>query len=194
MPSRSISRRDCRDLFNPVNPSLILGISAFDLRHNFVASFRYAFPFTSSKNPLHAMAVAGIARFTTRLPVTVRQRQRHVAVGTIPNGINNNGVNTPRWSGKTLHVDANPRGGAEVFDASQFAPAGAGKHGQRAPAFFSSPAWKTWMPPSRASSNSEATSSSFAPEAFNAFNHAQFSDLRRWRGLHQAVYSPTVLL
>jgi len=34
---------------NPVNPSLSRGLSAFDLRHNFVASFHYAFPFAASK-------------------------------------------------------------------------------------------------------------------------------------------------
>ncbi len=39
-------------------------------------------------------------------------------LGTIPNGINNNGVDTPEWSGQSLSLHTNPRGGAAMFDAS----------------------------------------------------------------------------
>ena len=49
---------------------------------------------------LHAVvegwAVAGIARFTTGLPVTLLNNNDTSLLGTIPNGINNNGVDTPR--------------------------------------------------------------------------------------------------
>ncbi len=39
---------------NPINPSLSRGLSAFDMRHNFVASFHYDLPATFSKSLLYA--------------------------------------------------------------------------------------------------------------------------------------------
>ena len=160
---------------NPVNPSLSRGLSAFDLRHNFVASFHYAFPFASPKNPLHAVALAGIARFTTGLPVTLVNNSDTSLLGTIPNGINNNGVNTPEWSGKTLHINTNPRGGAEVFDASQFSLPALGTMGNARRRFFSGPGLEVLDATlSREFQLREGRVLELRAEAFNAFNHAQF--------------------
>ena len=57
---------------NPVNPSLSRALSAFDLRHNLVASFRYQVPESKQKGLLHTMtsgwALAGITRFYLRPP------------------------------------------------------------------------------------------------------------------------------
>ena len=36
-------------------------------------------------------------------------------LGTIPNGID-----TPEWSGSSLHINTNPRGGQFAFDPAQF--------------------------------------------------------------------------
>jgi hypothetical protein len=36
------------------------------------------------------------------LPVTLLNNNDTSLLGTIPNGINNNGVDTPQWSGKSL--------------------------------------------------------------------------------------------
>ena len=84
---------------NPVNPSLSRALSAFDMRHNAVVSFRYELPeLERAERLLHAMAggwgVAGIARFTSGLPVTLLNNNDTSLLGTIPNGINNNGVDT----------------------------------------------------------------------------------------------------
>ena len=88
---------------NPVDPSLSRGLSAFDMRHNFVTTFRYGYRNGSAPGPVHAAtegwAVSGIARFTTGLPVTMFNNNDTSLLGTIPNGINNNGVDTPNWSG-----------------------------------------------------------------------------------------------
>ena len=110
---------------NPVDPSLSRGLSAFDMRHNLVTSFHYEIPAPKRAQGLmhtamEGWAVAGIARFTTGLPVTLLNNNDTSLLGTIPNGINNNGVDTPEWSGKSLSLNLNPRGGAAVFDASQF--------------------------------------------------------------------------
>jgi hypothetical protein len=160
---------------NPVDPSLSRGLSAFDLRHNFVASFRYAFPQLSSKNPLHAVAVAGIARFTTGLPVTLLNNNDTSLLGTIPNGINNNGVDTPQWSGNSLSINTNPRNGAAVFDASQFSLPALGAMGNARRRFFSGPGMENLdATVSREFSLREGRTFEFRAEGFNVFNHAQF--------------------
>ena len=131
---------------NPVDPSLSRGLSAFDLRHNFVASLplRLSTAQASANNSgiRRSWALAGIARFTTGLPVTLLNNNDTSLLGTIPNGINNNGVDTPEWSGKTLHINTNPRGGAAVFDASQFSLPALGTMGNARRRFFSGPGWK----------------------------------------------------
>jgi hypothetical protein len=164
---------------NPVNPSLSRGLSAFDMRHNFVTSFHYEVPALGSSGPLHAMesgwSVAGILRFTSGLPVTLLNNNDTSLLGTIPNGINNNGVDTPQWSGSSLHLNTNPRGGAAVFDASQFSLPALGVMGNARRRFFSGPGMEnldaTLM---RNVHLRESRSLEFRVEVFNAFNHAQF--------------------
>jgi hypothetical protein len=164
---------------NPVNPSLSRGLSAFDMRHNFVASFHLALPGPQSERLLHAMAqgwaLSGIARLTTGLPVTLLNNNDTSLLGTIPNGINNNGVDTPAWSGRSLSLNTNPRTGQPVFDASQFSLPALGTMGNARRRFFSGPGLE----------NIDATLArdvhlrddhvvEFRAEAFNIVNHAQF--------------------
>jgi hypothetical protein len=164
---------------NPVNPSLSRGLSSFDLRHNLVASFRYQLPAIGSDGAMHAFTagwqVAGIARATSGLPVTLLNNNDTSLLGTIPNGINNNGVDTPDWSGGSLHLNTNPRAGAPVFDAGQFTLPALGTVGNARRRFFSGPGLE----------NLDATVSRTIPiegthvlevrgEAFNLINHAQF--------------------
>ncbi len=164
---------------NPVNPSLSRGLSAFDLRQNFVTSFHYDLPAISSKGPLHAMeegwAVAGIVRFTTGLPITLLNNNDTSLLGTIPNGINNNGVDTPEWSGNSLRINTNPRNGAAVFDASQFSLPALGTMGNARRRFFSGPGMENLdATVSREISLREGRAIELRAEAFNVFNHAQF--------------------
>ncbi len=165
---------------NPVDPSLSRGLSAFDMRHNFVASFRYAVPemlprVCCMRSRNSGWAVAGIARFTTGLPVTLLNNNDTSLLGTIPNGINNNGVDTPEWNGGSLHLNTDPRGGAAVFDAGQFSLPALGTMGNARRRFFSGPGLENLDATiSREFSMPEKTSFEFRAEAFNVFNHAQF--------------------
>jgi hypothetical protein len=128
---------------NPVNPSLSRGLSAFDLRQNFVASFHDVLPAPKGAGRFDWLAagwaVAGIARFTSGLPITLLNNNDTSLLGTIPNGINNNGVDTPDWSGKSLHLNRNPRGGRPVFDSSQLTLPALGTMGTARRRFFSGP-------------------------------------------------------
>jgi len=164
---------------NPVNPSLSRGLSAFDLRQNFVVSFRYQLPAPAAAGLLHAIgsgwAVSGIARFTTGLPVTLLNNNDTSLLGTIPNGINNNGVDTPDWSGKSLHLNLNPRGGAPVFDSTELTLPALGTMGSARRRFFSGPGMENLDAalvrtiPLRPEKTLELRA-----EAFNVANHAQF--------------------
>jgi hypothetical protein len=165
---------------NPIDPSLSRGLSAFDLRHNFVASFNYEVPkIKRADHLLYALAggwaVSGIARFTTGLPVTLFNNNDTSLLGTIPNGINNNGVDTPEWRGGPLHLNTNPRGGAAVFDASQFSLPALGTLGNARRRFFSGPGMENLdATVSRELRMGNDRGVEFRLEAFNVFNHAQF--------------------
>jgi len=164
---------------NPVSPSLSRALSAFDLRHNLVASFHYEFPALKDVHLLNwavsGWSLAGIARFTSGLPVTLLNNNDTSLLGTIPNGINNNGVDTPQWSGKSLSINRNPRGGAAVFDSTQLTAPALGTLGNARRRFFSGPGMENLDATLSRTVVVEGTRSlEFRAEAFNLLNHAQF--------------------
>jgi len=164
---------------NPVNPSLSRALSAFDLSHNLVASFHFGVPSLKSARPINwfvkGWALAGIARFTSGLPVTLLNNNDTSLLGTIPNGINNNGVDTPNWSGDSLSLHTNPRGAAPVFDATQLTLPALGTIGNARRRFFSGPGMENLDATlSRSFFSKDNRSLEFRAEAFNLANHAQF--------------------
>jgi hypothetical protein len=96
-------------------------------------------------------------------------------LGASPNGINNNGVDTPDWSGKSLSLRTNPRGGQAVFDASQLTLPALGTLGNARRRFFSGPGLENMDATlSRTLHMKEKRTIEFRAEAFNLANHAQF--------------------
>jgi len=90
-------------------------------------------------------------------------------------GINNNGVDTPAWSGKSLSIHTNPRGGAAVFDKSQLTLPSLGTMGNARRRFFSGPGLENLDATiSKTESFHDGQAVEFRVEAFNVFNHAQF--------------------
>ncbi|MFZ0744615.1 MAG: carboxypeptidase regulatory-like domain-containing protein [Terracidiphilus sp.] len=178
--SKSLDQSDgLPEPVNPVNPALSRGLSAFDLRHNVVTSFHYELPDLRTKARLHALAsgwaVAGIARFTSGLPVTLLNNNDTSLLGTIPNGINNNGVDTPDWNGKPLGLNTDPRGGKPVFDSGDFALPSLGTMGNARRRFFSGPGMENFDATlSRNYLVKDNRAFEVRAEAFNLFNHAQF--------------------
>ena len=165
---------------NPVNPSLSRALSAFDLRRNLVTSFQYSLPGPKDGGRMNwfvaGWGLAGIARFTSGLPVTLLNNNDTSLLGTIPNGINNNGVDTPNWSGKTLSVHTNPRGGTSIFDAAQLTLPALGTMGNARRRFFSGPGLENLDATFKKTAQfADGSSIEFRAEAFNVFNHAQFS-------------------
>jgi hypothetical protein len=164
---------------NPVNPALSRALSSFDLRQNLVMSFRYEVPKLRDGNRLNWLAsgwaLSGIARFTSGLPVTLLNNNDTSLLGTIPNGINNNGVDTPAWSGGSLSLHTNPRGGVPVFDASALTLPTLGTMGNARRRFFSGPGLENLDATlARSFPMPDSRSFEFRAEAFNLANHAQF--------------------
>ena len=107
---------DSSSLSEPVYPmgaALTKAISAFDLRHNFVASYRYQLPFdrlSGKQNRwVSGWSLSGITRFSTGLPVTLYNNTDSSLLGTFPNGINNNTIDTPYFMPGNLKINHNPR-------------------------------------------------------------------------------------
>jgi len=157
---------------NPLNPNLSKALSAFDMRHNFVASYNLALPF---KGHFGGWSLSGVARLSTGMPVTLFNNDDTSLLGTIPNGINNNGVDTPDYVPGDLRLNLNPRNGQPAFNTALFSLPELGQLGTAARRFFYGPGMENMdvalhkqiqLPDSRALE--------FRIEAFNVLNHAQF--------------------
>ena len=74
-------------------------LSAFDLKHNFVVSYRYELPFEwlfGVRNRLtQGWVLSGISRFGTGFPVTFTNASDNSLLGTQPDGVNSYGVDLP---------------------------------------------------------------------------------------------------
>ncbi len=179
---------DSSSLAEPVYPmgaALSKAISAFDLRHNFVASYRYALPFAqlfgSQNRFITGWSVSGITRFSTGLPVTLYNNTDSSLLGSMPNGINNNGVDTPYYTPGNLELNRNPRGNPAAFNASLFCVPGTpncaplGTLGNVPRRFFYGPGQNNFdLSLQKELAISAEKVLQFRIEAFNVFNHAQF--------------------
>ena len=96
-------------------------------------------------------------------------------LGSIPNGINNNGMDTPDRAVGILRINNNPRNGLPAFDTSLFSLPALGTFGTSARRFFSGPGILNFdMALQKNLRLTESKSLQFRVESFNTFNHAQF--------------------
>jgi hypothetical protein len=164
---------------NPLNPNLSKAISAFDMRHNFVASYDWKLPLPALLHRhsgwVEGWSLSGITRFSTGFPVTLFNNNDTSLLGTIPNGINNNGVDTPDYVPGNLAVNTNPRGGKPAFNTALFSLPALGQIGTAARRFFYGPGIANFDAAlHKQVPLSESRSLELRFEAFNVFNHAQF--------------------
>ena len=164
---------------NPINPALSKALSAFDLKHNFVASYSYQLPL---ENLLHrsnrwtqGWEISGITRFSTGFPVTLINYGDNSLFGSEPNGINNYGVDEPDYNGGGLQLNHNPRNGQPYFNTLQFSENALGTPGTARRRFFYGPGMNNFdLGLLKNLRLTEGKSLQFRIEAFNTFNHAQF--------------------
>ena len=164
---------------NPINPALSYALSSFDVRHNFVASYKYRIPFDSlfrvSNRWTHGWEVSGITHFSSGLPVTLVNYVDNSLLGAEPNGINNYGIDEPDYSGGALELNHDPSNGRTYFNTSQFSENALGTPGSAKRRFFSGPGLDNYD--IALLKNVRLTESELLQlrvEGFNVFNHAQF--------------------
>jgi hypothetical protein len=157
---------------NPLNPRLSRALSAFDMRHNIVASYEWR----PSLGKIRGWSLSGITRFTSGLPVTLFNNNDTSLLGTIPNGINNDGVDTPNYLPGNLAPNSNPRNGRSAFNTSLFSLPAIGQMGTAARRFFYGPGLANFdLALHKNLRLTESRALEFRVEAFNVLNHAQFS-------------------
>jgi hypothetical protein len=164
---------------NPLNQRLSRAVSAFDMRHNFVASYDWKLPFETmfqtGNRWTTGWSLSGITRFSTGLPITLYNNNDTSLLGTIPNGINNNGVDTPNYATGNLAVNTNPRNGRQAFNTALFSLPELGTLGTAARRFFYGPGIVNYdIALHKSLPLRESRSVELRLEAFNVFNHAQF--------------------
>ncbi|MGB7434049.1 MAG: hypothetical protein WBW49_01425, partial [Candidatus Acidiferrum sp.] len=164
---------------NPLDLRGTRAISAFDMKHNFVASYQLALPFDQlfrrNNRLTDGWSLAGTTRFSTGLPVTLYDDSDNSLLGTLGNGINNNLLDTPDYDGAPLEINTNPRNGKSAFNVAAFSPETLGHLGNASRRFFYGPGINNFdLTLNKLVRLTESKSLEFRLEAFNAFNHAQF--------------------
>jgi hypothetical protein len=164
---------------NPLNTDGTRVISAFDMRHNFVASYEVNVPFDSllrrNNRFTTGWSVSGTTRFSTGFPVTLCDDSDNSLLGTLGNGVNNYLLDTPQYDGAPLDINTNPRNGRSEFNTSAFSPEALGQLGNSARRFFYGPGISNFdLTFTKLTHITESKSLELRLEGFNVFNHAQF--------------------
>jgi len=176
------------DQVDPFDPNLLRGLSSFDMRQNFVASYTLSVPFErlfrANNRWTEGWSVSGITRYSTGFPVTLINPIDTSLIGSEGNGINVTGLDELDYTPGPLALHHNPRNGSSYFNTSLFSlPADdptvgntiantIGNSGRR---FFSGPGIDNYdLTLQKNLKLTESKSFELRLEAFNAFNHAQF--------------------
>ncbi len=165
---------------NPFDHQRSIGLCIFDVTHNFVASYDTRVPFdrifhTSGwVNWIAAgWAVSGITSFVTGLPVTLSEADDNSFTGTQGGEAQ---IDLPDFAGGKVLQTTNPRNGGTYFDTTLFSPEAPGTIGTSRRRFFHGPGLNNWdMALLKDTKLTETKTLQFRFEAFNVFNHAQFS-------------------
>lgn len=167
------------DQLNPYNYRATYAPSAFDLKHNFVLSYRYELPFDrlfrARNNLTQGWTLSGVSRFSTGFPVTLTNASDNSLLGTQPDGVNSYGVDEPDVVPGPLDINHNPRNGLPYFNTSLFSLQALGTPGDAARRMFYGPGMENFDTAiSKSIRLGESRSLLLRLETFNTFNHAQF--------------------
>jgi Carboxypeptidase regulatory-like domain len=164
---------------NPINPRQSRAISAWDMKHAFVASYTLALPvdtlFRKSNRLTEQWSLSGTARFTTGFPVTLFDNSDNSLLGTLGNGANNYLLDTPQQLPGSLKINTDGRNGQPAFNTALFPEENLGQLGNAKRRIFYGPGIENFdMTLQKNLRLSGERSLEFRAEAFNVFNHAQF--------------------
>ena len=131
---------------NPNDYRATYAPSAFDLKHNFVVSYRYEVPFErafrSQRKLTRGWVLSGVSRFSTGFPVTFTNVSDYSLLGTQPDGVNSYGVDLPDMQSGPLDLNHNPRNGLPYFNTSLFSLQPLGTPGTAPRRLFYGPGWR----------------------------------------------------
>jgi hypothetical protein len=172
---------------NPFNPRRSIGLCIFDVTHNFVASYETRLPFdrafhTTSwwANAIAAgWAISGITNFASGLPVTMSENSDNSFTGTQGGEAQ---IDLPDFAGGKILNNTNPRkldamgNPIPYFNTNLFSGEAQGTIGSSRRRFFHGPGLNNWdMALLKDTKLTETKTLQLRFEAFNIFNHAQFS-------------------
>lgn len=163
---------------DPYNYHALDGISAFDLKHDFVVSYNYDLPFDRVLRPgrlTSGWALSGVTRFASGLPVTFASSGDNYLVQVQNNGVNATSIDMPNYDGSGYKLNHNPRNGKPYFNTSAFTPNALGTEGNSKRRMFYGPGIDNYdMALHKVTPFGESRSLELRLEMFNIFNHAQF--------------------
>ena len=154
------------------------GISAFDLKHNFVVSYNYELQLARllhTRRFTDGWALSGITRFASGLPVTFASSSDNYLVQVQNNGVNATSIDMPNYDGTGFKLNRNPRNGGAYFNTAAFTPNALGTQGNSKRRMFYGPGIDNYdMAIHKVTDLKEGRSLELRLEMFNVFNHAQF--------------------
>ncbi len=184
--SKSMDNASTFSTMNFSNFALSRALSAFDAKHNFVASYVYTVPFdrmfaAAPKRLTQGWSVNGITRFATGFPIPLSQSGDRALTGA------HGAVDFPDYIGG-LVITSNVRDtpNHQYFNKSAFVSEGTsittlngglGIMGTANQRFFHGPGLNNWdLAVQKITRIHESMSLQFRAEFFNAFEHAQFNN------------------
>ena len=167
------------DPINPFNFRATRALSAFDLRHSFVATYDYRLPFDRAfhrgKALTQGWSISGITRISTGFPVTISSDGDNSLMGSLPNGVNNKSLDLPDVMPGNLSLNHNPRNGLPYFNTALFSENALGTPGTASRRSFYGPGmFNSDIALLRSFKTGEGRILQLRLETFNTFNHTQF--------------------
>ena len=165
---------------NPLNPALSYAISSFDVKQNFVVSYDYQLPLDRLfpvNRITRGWSLSGITHYASGFPVTMVNNGDNSFLGTNPNGVNNSSIDEPDYNGGALQRNRNPRtNNNNYFSIAPFTMNAPGTPGTAKRRFFYGPGSDNYdMAAAKNLALTESRALLFRVEAFNVFNHTQFT-------------------
>jgi Carboxypeptidase regulatory-like domain len=167
------------DTLDPFNFEATRALSAWNLTHDFVATYDFRLPLEllshRGRTLLEGWELSGITRASTGFPVTLSTTGDKSLQGSSPNGVNNRFLDVPDVTGALLSINPNPRNGLFYFNSAAFTDNALGTIGNASRRYFSGPGmFNTDLALLRNFQIRESKALQFRLETFNLFNQAQF--------------------
>jgi len=164
---------------DPINARHSRAISAYDIKHDFVATYNVELPFQRlfrrSNRWIDDWMLSGTTRLASGLPVTLSDTSDNSLLGTLGNGANNFLIDTPQYIPGNLQINKNGRNGKPAFNTASFPEEILGVRGNAKRRIFYGPGIDNYDASLQKTIRiHESKALDLRLEAFNVFNHAQF--------------------